>query len=472
MQLKEYIHNIESDLSSFTETFLKALEPFKSIYFDRIEILKSEILFFEANFFDFNDDLFFNLSIKIKPLDSNYAEAFVKKALDSGKYSEENKVQDLNYDFDIELETPSYIGMEEIKKISYLLPKFKKNIYSELIGEPQIYNAQIVKIEPQNNDLNRNNNNSFQKNSATIETFQKETSSIKKGESPKFRPSLAEIPIGFNGTNKIFDDLKYALFNPTNSIQSFFNKLELVSANNSTPTLNDEVLNLPPFDESTYCQIVKEMHKFSIAELRDSQQEKSSVKSKFGAIAGGLLGVLQMNPFAPFIGASVGSNIGKTSSTYSKKIDEILPDPKLLFLKDNFSYLSIGRSQSPKTRRLIFAPIKKDDQKIYFRAIPAIVTLDFVLPMQVFEMERNQYFLRPMCAGIERNQENYDAIKIHRKYFHSRLGDGATNDTGERIRVIGPDIEDINYKLYSYESDSQDLAYLYFDYIKQPGYVY
>ena len=66
MQLKEYIHNIESDLSSFTETFLKALEPFKSIYFDRIEILKSEILFFEANFFDFNDDLFFNLSIKIR----------------------------------------------------------------------------------------------------------------------------------------------------------------------------------------------------------------------------------------------------------------------------------------------------------------------------------------------------------------------------------------------------------------------
>ena len=92
--------------------------------------------------------------------------------------------------------------------------------------------------------------------------------------------------------------------------------------------------------------------------------------------------------------------------------------------------------------------------------------------MQIFKIGINEYYLRPIGAGIDRHQKNYDAIKIHRKYYHQRIGDGISKDTEERIKVVGPDIEDIHYKLYSYQSDSQDLSYLYFDYIKQPGHVY
>ena len=45
-------------------------------------------------------------------------------------------------------------------------------------------------------------------------------------------------------------------------------------------------------------------------------------------------------------------------------------------------------------------------------------------------------------------------------------------DTGERVKVNGPDIEEISPKLFSYSSDSQNLSYFYFDYIKQPGYIF
>ena len=143
-----------------------------------------------------------------------------------------------------------------------------------------------------------------------------------------------------------------------------------------------------------------------------------------------------------------------------------------IYLKDNYSYLSISRSQTPKVRRIIFAPIKDENGNIYFRIIPAIVTLDYVLPMQVFKIGINEYFLRPVAAGILRSQGNYDAVKVHRKYYHHRLDEGDFVDTGERIKVTGPDIEDINYKLYCYKSDYQDMNYLYFDYMKQPGFVY
>ena len=350
-------------------------------------------------------------------------------------------------------------------------------VEKQLQTRRKVFNLKLKKIENkeiQKTEVNKNQNKDLQLKKTLINSTNIQTSklSFQKNRLPIFLPSIANVPEGFEDKNNLIDNYNYALLNPSISFQTFFNELELFTKNNSIPLLNDEVLNLPPFDEFIYCQIVQEMHKFSIAELRDNNQDKSNVKSKFGAIAGGLLGILQMNPFAPFIGASVGSNLGKNNLQKSKRIEEILPDPKLLFFKDNYSYLSIGRSQSPKTRRVIFAPVKKENGNIYFRVIPAIVTLDFVLPTQVFKIGSGDFFVRPIGAGITRNQANYDTVKIHRKYYHSRLGEGISEDINQRIKVIGPDIEDINYKLYSYKSDNRDLNYLYFDYIKQPGYVY
>ena len=311
------------------------------------------------------------------------------------------------------------------------------------------------------------------KESMKVDNIQKSKNAFEKDKLPTFIPSLANHPEGFEDhKNNNILNLKYALYNHSSSIQSFFNDLDLISISDNIFSINDDVLNLPPFDEAVYCQIVREMHRFSLAELRDKHEEQSNARSKFGLIAGGLLGILMRNPFAPFFGAQMGSNVGKSVGAKSNKIKEFLPDPNLLFFKDNYSYLSIGRSQTPKTRRIIFAPLKGENGNLYFRIIPAIVTLDYILPMQIFKIGINEYYLRPIGAGIDRHQKNYDAIKIHRKYYHQRIGDGISKDTEERIKVVGPDIEDIHYKLYSYQSDSQDLSYLYFDYIKQPGHVY
>ena len=310
------------------------------------------------------------------------------------------------------------------------------------------------------------------KESMKVDNIQKSKNAFEKDKLPTFIPSLANHPEGFEDNNNNILNLKYALYNHSSSIQSFFNDLDLISISDNIFSINDDVLNLPPFDEAVYCQIVREMHRFSLAELRDKHEEQSNARSKFGLIAGGLLGILMRNPFAPFFGAQMGSNVGKSVGAKSNKIKEFLPDPNLLFFKDNYSYLSIGRSQTPKTRRIIFAPLKGENGNLYFRIIPAIVTLDYILPMQIFKIGINEYYLRPIGAGIDRHQKNYDATKIHRKYYHQRIGDGISKDTEERIKVVGPDIEDIHYKLYSYQSDSQDLNYLYFDYIKQPGHVY
>tara|TARA_A100001388_G_C28753802_1_gene493777 strand:+ start:446 stop:1768 length:1323 start_codon:yes stop_codon:yes gene_type:complete len=315
-------------------------------------------------------------------------------------------------------------------------------------------------------------NSIVQKESTNVDNIQKSKKAFEKDKLPNFIPSEANHPEGFEDNKNNILNLKYALYNHSSSIQSFFNDLDIISTSNNIFSINDAVLNLPPFDEAVYCQIVREMHRFSIAELRDKHEEQSNARSKFGLIAGGLLGILMRNPFAPFFGAQMGSNVGKSLGMKTKKIEEFLPDPNLLFFKDNYSYLSIGRSQTPKTRRIIFAPVISQDGSLFFRIIPAIVTLDYILPMQIFKMGINEYYLRPICAGINRHQKNYDAIKIHRKYYHQRIGDGISKDTEERIKVVGPDIEDIHYKLYSYQSDSQDLNYLYFDYIKQPGHVY
>ena len=344
----------------------------------------------------------------------------------------------------------------------------------ELKRELPSYDDKSVKKE--DGSITNNPSNSefsiLDKDTINSDTIKQNDNFWKKNNIPTFIPSKAEIPEGFEDIGSTIENFKNALINPTSSFQTFFNDLDFITNEGESNFINDEVLNTPPFDESVYCALIKEMHRYSLAELKDKNEENSSIKSKFGAIAGGLLGVLARNPLAPFMGINIGSSFAKIGVNKLTKVEEILPDPNLQFLNDNYSFLSIGRSQMPKTRRVIFAPLKNDQNKIYFRIIPAIVTLDFVLPMQVFKIGLKEYYLRPIGAGIERNQTNYDSVKMHRKYYHSRVGDGITNDTGERVTIIGPDIENIDFKLYYYESDSQNLNYLYFDYIKQPGFVY
>ena len=159
----------------------------------------------------------------------------------------------------------------------------------------------------------------------------------------------------------------------------------------------------------------------------------------------------------------------------SRRIEEFLPDPTLLFNQDANSYLSWSRGQvsSPRLRRLIIDRQIDADGKVFFRLVPAIVTADSVCPIQLFKLAPSSYFYRPLAAGIGdeagRQQPNYDPIKIQRKYFHIRA-EGNVRSTNISLKVFGLDIEDYSVKLYHYTGRALD--YFYADFEIQPGSVF
>ena len=124
---------------------------------------------------------------------------------------------------------------------------------------------------------------------------------------------------------------------------------------------------------------------------------------------------------------------------------------------------------APRLRRLIFDRQLSSDGKVYFRLLPAIVTADSVYPIQLFKVDNSTYFYRPMAAGIDREQANYDAIKIQRKYFHIRA-EGEVSQTNLNLKVYGRDIEEYNAKVYRFSGQSLD--YYYIDFKIQPGCVF
>ena len=302
------------------------------------------------------------------------------------------------------------------------------------------------------------------KPSSTIHEAKKALVPVVFGSIPLFKPSIANIPIGFPAKDNVFEDLRFAVKNPEISIQSFFNDTNILSVDG----INDDVLSIPCFDEGIYCALVKEMHKYSLAEIADKKEELAKEKAGLGAMVGGLLGVFTMNPFAPFLGHSYG----KSMADWGKRVEEFLPDPNLLFYEDPNSFLSWSRGQvgTVKLRRLMFVRRQSLGGNVYFRVLPAIVTADSVFPVQLFKLSDSCYFYRPFSAGIERDQPHYDSIKIQKRYYHFR-SQGQSSRTELSLNIIGRDV-DIDQAEFVYKFSSGTFEYYYVDFMIQPGMVF
>jgi len=286
------------------------------------------------------------------------------------------------------------------------------------------------------------------------------------GDTPEFQPSAAIIPKGFESAGSHEADLRLCLASSALDIQSFFNDLNIFG-DQKFIFVNDDIVSIPCFDEGLYCNIVKQMHKYTLAEMADNKDQLAKDNAGLGAMVGSLVGLMTNNIFAPFLGYSLGKNLTDQTS----KISEFLPDPHLLFYQDTNSYLSWSRAQvsSPKLRRLILDRQTKPDGTVFFRAIPAIVTADSVLPIQLFKCGNSTYFYRPFSAGIERSQANYDATKIQKKYFHTRhMGESTKLDL--LISIRGNDVEPSEQNIYRFVGPSND--YFYLDFQIQPGSVF
>jgi hypothetical protein len=284
------------------------------------------------------------------------------------------------------------------------------------------------------------------------------------GAVPKFIPSLGIKPKGFESTGTPEGDLKYSLSKAHVHFQSFFNDLHVVTANG----ISDDIISLPCFDEGLYCSLVKEMHRYSLTEISNNHAELAKNNAGLGAMVGSFIGIISGNIFAPFLGHSYGKNL----TDRGKPIEEFLPDPNLLFYQDDNSYLSWSRAQvnSPRLRRIIFNRQLSEDGKVHFRLMPAIVTADSVFPIQLFKVNDSTYFYRPLAAGVDRNQPNYDTIRIQKKYFHLR-GEGAIEKTDFEIDVYGNDVEP-NEKIRLHRFTGQSLDYFYADFKIHPGSIF
>jgi hypothetical protein len=299
-------------------------------------------------------------------------------------------------------------------------------------------------------------------------------------ESFAFEPSCAFTPSGISQTTDNYEFLLSCLQDQSLGIQSFFGEFSLTENKiymrgisdpwSNTPrdiALSDEVLNLQPFDEDLYCRIIKDNFRYKLAELAAHQEQIASQYMVYGGIAGTLLGIITFNPILPFVGMSMGRGFAPRGNT----LQEILPDPYLMFRQDKRSYLSIiaGGTPSARLRRIIFHP-QESWSGTYFRALPAFVTQESVIPLQLFSFN-DTHFYRPIAAGITAVQANYNAAKLWRKYFHLRT-DGSSVDTGFKLNVSGDEIDDHAYKLFKFQSASRDLSYYYIDYQTEPSHVF
>lgn len=290
---------------------------------------------------------------------------------------------------------------------------------------------------------------------------------IPSGSVPVFQPSLAEIPKAFHENDSAEEELQYAIANSPLYFQSFYNDLCPLTSKG----IDDDIISANCFDEGMYCALVKEMHRYTLAEVGANQDQIAKSNAGLGAMVGSFLGLITGNIFAPFLGHTYGKNM----TDRSRRIEEFLPDPVLLFNQDPNSFSSWLRGQvsAPRLRRLIIDRQADGDSKVYFRLIPAIVTADSVYPIQLFKLARSSYFYRPLAAGIGdedgRKQPHYDPIKIQRKYFHIRA-EGEVTLTDMSLRVFGRDIDDYDVRLYRYVGHSLD--YFYADFKIQPGSVF
>ena len=341
----------------------------------------------------------------------------------------------------------------------YLLNKEEvKNSPNSREGEVEIIKSseiEIVKTEPLKS----------QKRNSALDDLYKNNNHNKL----RFIPSEAIIPIGFKSLGNEIKDLEFAINNPSISFRSFFNDCEFLIDGN----WKEETLFCEAFNEELYCQLIKEYHRFSIAELNSMKAEEMKKAERKGAGIGGLLGLMAGGIMAP-ITAAMGANVGKMISNNvdeRKPLKDFLPEPYLVFLKDQGSYLSLSKTYKGRTtkRRICLKKNSLDDDYVYFDLIPMIVFDDWVTPAQIFKLEES-YYLRPISANYDLNNEfklEYNPIKYRRSYSYNPRRDGDIEkiaNSNIKTRIVGETIEKTPTIFYAWLRDDESFKHFYFDY--------
>jgi len=284
----------------------------------------------------------------------------------------------------------------------------------------------------------------------------------------RFIPSEAKIPSGFKSLGDEVKDLEFAIHNPLVSFRSFFNDCEFLVNGN----WREETLFCQAFNEELYCQLIKEYHRFSIAELNSMKAEEMKKAERKGAGIGGLLGLMAGGIMAP-ITAAMGANVGKMISNnvdVRKPLKDFLPEPYLVFLKDQGSYLSLSKTYKGRTtkRRICFKKNYLDDDFVYFDLIPMIVFDDWVTPAQIFKLE-NSYYFRPISANYDLNNEfnlEYNPIKYRRSYSYNPRKEGDVEKIARVMttKISGETIEKTPTIFHAWLRDDESFKHFYFDY--------
>ena len=251
------------------------------------------------------------------------------------------------------------------------------------------------------------------------------------------------------------------------SFRSFFNDCDFLVDG----SWKEDTLYCQAFNEDLYCKLIIEYHRFSLAELNSIKQEEMKKAERKGAVFGSLLAFL--TPFkimAPMY-ASMGANASKMLSKNMderKTLKDFLPNPQLIFLKDQGSFLSLLSTYKTAAtrRRICFKKESLDNGHIYFDLIPMIVFDNWVTPAQIFKLE-NSYYLRPISANHDLNNEfelEYNPIKYRRSCsYHPR------NDIEKIVKIMTTKIvgETIEKKPTIYKvwlKDDESFEHYYFDY--------
>ena len=368
-------------------------------------------------------------------------------------------------EFQINVEEIELIGQKVRDKfwlIKLFHYSFNKNnlkiIFSTITDEEIVKETNIQedkeKLDPQNTKIQN------------IDYVKADSDDLNK--IPQFQPSAAIIPEGYNSTGSEIDDLKFALNNPTISIRSFFNDLEFLRDG----IWSEETLFCKAFNEILYSKMIIEFHRYSLAQLSDMKAEELKKAERKGAGIGGLFGMVSSGgAFAPLT-AVLGANIGKmyvNNIDRQKPIKNYLPDPMLLFSKDEGSFTSLKNRYSnvfPKRRICIRKKIHENN-KIYWECFPMIIFSNWVTPAQIFKLE-NEYYLRPISANLTKNDSvklGYNPIKMRRSFSYvPNSADIASITEVFSTKIIGETIEKAPtiYKLKL--KDDSSFTHYYFDY--------
>ena len=173
------------------------------------------------------------------------------------------------------------------------------------------------------------------------------------------------------------------------------------------------------------------------------------------------------------ITAAMGANVGKMISNNvdeRKPLKDFLPEPYLVFLKDQGSYLSLSKIYKGRTtkRRICLKKNFLDNDFVYFDLIPMIVFDDWVTPAQIFKLENNYYF-RPISANYDLNNEfglQYNPIKYRRSYSYNPRKEGDIEKIAKVMttRIVGETIEKTPTIFYAWLRDDESFKHFYFDY--------